>query len=478
MPDISTSYYNIAFKNKYYYFDYFVLVNPTNSNIFLLQKNMKSTFKLICIFLFLALNPGILFSQKADTVSFRDILDIALRNNYQLIISQNEAEIASNNNTAGNAGFLPTFDVSAGNNTSIVDSKQEFYDGRVKDVMGAQNNAFSALAEINWTVFDGLKMWATKDRLTELENQGILRVQLEIEKTYLDLATLYYELVQQQKLLQVLKNSMDVSRARLALAEKKFSIGASSEVDLNQAKIDMSEDSTRLVKQQVMMKNLLADINIVAARPPEIIFVAANDINLETMLEYSSLLASMQNQNSSLLIARSQARIKQLEIKENQANLMPHLSLFADYSYAKSHSETGLLQSNTTSGPAFGVTFSYNLFNGLNDKRQIKNSKINYETAIVHSKQILNSLNAELYKAFNNYTGALQEVILERSNLENAGKNLKIAIELYRAGAINEIEFRDIQQKALEAENRLLTAEYLAKIAELNLRQISGKLEI
>lgn len=439
---------------------------------------MKPASKLIILLLLLAMSPGISFSQPPDTISFRDILTIALENNYQLIITKNDAEIAVNNNSLGNAGFLPTLDVSAGNNTSVVNSKQEFYDGRVKDVNGAQNNAFNALAELNWTVFDGLKMWASKDRLAELENQGMLNVQLEVELTYLDLAMLYYELVQQQKLLQVLKNSMEVSRARLSLAEKKYTIGASSEVDLNQAKIDMSEDSTRLIKQEVMIKNLQADINVVAARPPEINFAANNDISLEATLDYASLLTSMQNQNYMLLIARSDARISNLEIKEKNAALMPRLSLFTDYSYAKSKSETGLLQSNTTSGPAFGLTFSYNLFNGLNDRREIRNSKINYESATVRTDQVLNSLNADLYKSFNSYIGALQEVALESSNLANAEKNLTIAIELYKAGAINEIDFRDIQQKALEAENRLLTAEYLAKIAELNLRQISGRLEI
>jgi len=439
---------------------------------------MKSTLNFILLIILLAVKPGISFSQTADTISFRDILAVALENNYQLIITKNDAEIAANNNTAGNAGFLPTLDVSAGNNTSIVNSNQKFYDGRVKDATGAQNNAFNALAELNWTVFDGLKMWASKDRLAELENMGMLSVQLEVEMTFLDLASLYYELVQQQKLLQVLKYSMEVSRARFILAEKKFSIGASSEVDLNQAKIDMSEDSTMLIKQDILIKNLQADINVVAARPPEIKFSAATEIDIETTLDYPSLLASMKNQNYSLMIARSNAMVRQLEIKEKKAALMPNLSLFTDYSYAKSNSETGLLQTNTTSGPTFGITFRYNLFNGLNDRRELQNSKIYYESATIQNDQLLNALNAELYKAFNSYSGALQEVSLERNNLENAGKNLTIAIELYKAGAINEIEFRDIQQKALEAENRLLTAEYLAKIAELNLRQLSGKLEI
>lgn len=412
----------------------------------------------------------------ADTLSFQSLFSIALENNFQLMILANDAQISENNNTLGNAGFLPSVDLDVANNTAIVNSKQKFYDGRTKDASGAQNNTFTAMAELNWTVFDGMKMWAAKDKLGELENIGRMNLQLQIEFTYLDLASLYFRLVQEQKLLQVLLSTLEVSRARLELAEKKFTLGAASEVDLNQARIDMSTDSTSFIRQEVLIQNLEADINVLAGRSPEIKFAAGNDILLEAGVDYQEMYASMLEQNYSILLIKSEARVKYQEIREKRAEMMPSLALYANYAYTNSSSETGLLETNTSNGPAFGFNLNYNLFNGLNSRRELQNSKIEYNSAQAQSGEMQNNMHAQLYKTYNTYTGASREVELEKANLANADKNLKIAIELYRSGAINEIEFRDIQRKALEAENRLLVAEYTMKMAGLNLRQISGML--
>ena len=412
-----------------------------------------------------------------DTVSFQEILAIALENNFNLIVLSNEAEIAGNNNTAGAAGMLPRIDVSATNNNSIVNSHQQFYDGRVREANDALNKSFSTLASLNWTVFNGMKIMATKGRLEELENIGMLNLQREIELTSLELATLYYQLVQEQKLLQVLKYTLEVSRARLTLAEKKFTLGAASEVDLNQARIDLSTDSTLYIKQDVLLKNLAADINALAGRAPEIQFAAEHDIFTGTGVNYADMLASMQSQNYTVLLMKSDIHLKFLDIRQKRAELMPALSIFTNYSYTTSRSETGLLETSTQTGPAFGVNLNYTLFDGLNNRRELKNSKIDHQSAQIRADETVNGLHADLYKMFNIYTGAEHQVNLEARNLENAGKNLTIAIELYKSGAINEIEFRDIQRKALEAENRLLIAEYTTKIAELSLKQISGSLK-
>lgn len=413
----------------------------------------------------------------SDTISFQEILSIALENNFQLTVLNNEVEIVENNNTAGAAGLLPTLGVSASNTNSVVNSKQQFYDGRVREANDALNNSFNALAALNWTVFNGRKLMAEKDILEELENIGLLNLQQEIELISLDLASLYFQLVQEQKLLQVLKYNLEISGARLHLAEKKYSLGAASEVDLNQARIDMSTDSTLFIRQDVLIKNLIADINALAGRSPEIGFSAEHDILLGEKVDYMVLLNSMQSQNYSLLLMRADVQLAYLDIKQKRAGLMPVLSLFTNYSYSTSRSETGLLETSTQSGPAFGFNFSYTLFDGLNNRRQMQNSRINHQSALVRVDEMLNSLHTELFKMYNSYIGAAKQVILEKKNLENARKNLTIAIELYKSGAINEIEFRDIQRKALEAENRLLVAEFTTKIAELSLLQISGTLK-
>ena len=403
---------------------------------------------------------------------------ITLEKNYDIQLTRNDAVIADQNNTLGNAGFLPTLDLSMTGSKAITNSKQQFYDGRTREASNASNNSLNALAELNWTVFDGMKMWVSKKSLEELERQGMLNVRLQVENTYLALATLYYELVQQQKLLEVLKISMQVSRSRSNLAQRKFQLGSASEVDLIQARVDMSADSTLLIKQYVVIKNLKADINTVLGRSPSLDFAARRDIQLDENVDYISMQEATENQNIALMLARSQMKINELQVEENKAYFYPWASVYGNYSYTRSKSEVGLLESNQSNGPSFGFRINYNLFNGMNDKRILENSKIEYQSSGLRVDQVMNNNESDLYKAYNRYTGAIQEVLLERTTVQDTRQNLKIAIELYKAGSINEIDFREIQRTALDAENRLLTAEYLAKIAELEMKQISGQLQI
>lgn len=65
---------------------------------------------------------------------------------------------------------------------------------------------------------------------------------------------------------------------------------------------------------------------------------------------------------------------------------------------------------------------------------------------------------------------------LETQNLEVARENLDIAFDRYRLGALSGFELREVQKNLLEAEERLLSIQYQAKMAEITLLQISGKI--
>jgi outer membrane protein len=434
-------------------------------------------FQLSIILLFLSFAKS--FAQ-SDTVQFQNILSEALDNNFGIRIARNNATVVSNSNTPGNAGFLPVLNIVAADGKASNDAKLTFSDPNRAPVerKGAKSSTVNALAELDWTVFDGFRMFATKEKLSEMDKIGQLQLRWEIENLYVALAADYYQLSQEQKLKQVLQTSIGISRARLVLAEKKFQVGSASELDLNQAKIDFSTDSTLLISQDIVIKNLVADINVLTGRSPEIYFSAGYDFDLNQLIDYDRLKENLQQQNINLLIARGQMNVYYQQIKETRSSFLPSVTLYGNYAYTKSTSEVGLLLSNQNNGYGYGIRFNYNLFNGMNDKTDLANAKINFNSSEINAEQVMIQAEANLLKSYNSYVGALQVVSLEKVNLQNTSKNLKIAFEKYRLGAINEIDFRNIQRTAIEAENRLLTAEYLAKIAEINMLQLSGSLSL
>jgi outer membrane protein TolC len=136
------------------------------------------------------------------------------------------------------------------------------------------------------------------------------------------------------------------------------------------------------------------------------------------------------------------------------------------------------LESNRSYGYSYGFRLRYNLFDGNNRRREVENLNIRYQSAQIQSDQVLNNAEVELYKSYNRYNTAMQEIGLERANLKVTRKNLDIAMEKYRLGGINEIDFREIQSREIEGESRLLAAEYAAILATLNIEQLSGGLRL
>jgi len=438
---------------------------------------MKPIITLSLLFLLFLKIPAIINAQTNDTLQFNDLLTLAMQNNYGILITKSNIEINQLNNTVGNAGFLPVVGATAINNYSLLDSKTQYYDGTENSSSGVGNNMLDAMVVMNWTLFDGTKMFVTKNRLNELEKRGTIQLQLETEKVYIQLASAYYALVQEQKLEEVLKYTLGISRFRLDLAEKKFRLGAASEIDRIQASLDLSNDSSLLLKEETRIVNLKATINRIVGRAPNVQFSVDTEMEMGVALNYAELEKSLNEQNRSLLLAKNNLTVKELELRETRSNFLPTLSLYADYEYYRSHYSAGSLELNQNFGPTVGLRLSYNIFNGFNDNRKRQISKIEYQSAQLETENELNSILTDLYQNYNDYSSAITQITLESANLENARKNLTFAIELYKLGSISQIDFREIQRKEFDAENRLLYAQYYAKVAELQLLQISGGLK-
>ena len=91
-------------------------------------------------------------------------------------------------------------------------------------------------------------------------------------------------------------------------------------------------------------------------------------------------------------------------------------------------------------------------------------------------KQLENKLDAYLLKIYNEYLNQLQLITFESENITLAQKNMEIARESYEVGAISSLQLREIQKNLLDANTRLVNAEFRTKLTETELLLISGKL--
>lgn len=181
-------------------------------------------------------------------------------------------------------------------------------------------------------------------------------------------------------------------------------------------------------------------------------------------------------QNADLLAAKMDQRISELNVKAAQSDRYPRINLQSGYNFILQKSQTGFAQFNRSYGPYFGLTASYNLFNGLNTSREIRNARIMLNSSEITVQQTSLDVRASILKLYNTYKASLELVKLENKNIEAAQQNVDMAFAKYKLGTITDIELREMQKKLLDARYTLLQSQFDAKKAEIELMQVSGDL--
>ncbi len=411
-----------------------------------------------------------------ELMTLEQAVSIGLTNNYGIIISQNSFKEAKNNATAGNAGMLPAIGVNAGLVKGLYDAKVKVITGNELDNPAAKSDLITAGAGLTWRVFDGLKMFITLDKLKKVEEISDLSAKITIENTIARIIGAYYEIVKQGRVLDALKEQVEISKLRLDLAKVRFDTGKGSEMEYLKGRIELNADVASLSNQKALYENAKTTLNDLLSREISLSFNVVDTIPVTKALNYDSLLNSVKLSNKNLLLSIRNREAGALDVKSARANQWPTLDYFAGYNYYHSETEANFIQYNRNFGPSFGLTFNMKLFDGLNLKRQYNNSVITLQSFDLGVKQMESRLESTLAKMFNEYRNQMELVDFEGQNLLLAIKNMDLAKESYAVGSISSLQLREVQDDLLKARNRLVTAQFRVKLTETDLLLLSGQL--
>ena len=422
---------------------------------------------------------GSAFAQE-KVYTLQECLNEGLQNNYSLKIQRNNQQVSDNNATLGNAGFLPTADLSGRYSVSSQDTETKLRDTReiVKE-NGIFNQTIDAGVNLNFTIFEGFNVSKTYKKLKELQGQGELNTRIAVENLVAGITAEYYNYIQQQIRLKNFKYAVALSKERLRVVEQRYRIGNFSGLDYQQAKVDFNSDSSAFMKQQEALQSSAIALNELLARENLNVPIAVADTSIEVAseLQFEHLMSSMMENNTSLLSARRDSRLAMLDYKLKVSQTYPYVRLNAGYGYTLNKYNKGANYHRGSLGADFGVTIGMNIFDGNNLRRERRNAKINIENARLEQTDMEQTLKSDLYNIWQAYRNNLQVLDLEKENLVTARLNYEIAMERYMLGDLSGIEMREAQKSLLNAEERLLTASYNTKLCEISLLQISGQVQ-
>lgn len=414
----------------------------------------------------------------SNVIDLRECLRIGLENNFDLQIARNQELVSENNVTLGNAGYLPQVSVSSGYNLRSSNTDQIPAEGdEVVENRNSNTQTLDAGVNLNWSLFEGFRVQTNYKRLKELQSAGELYTRLEMENLIANLTAEYYNYVQQQIRLGNLQYAVSLSKERLRIVEARYQVGSLSRLDLQQAKVDFNADSSQLIQQYEILNRSRIKLNELMGVDVESEFIAQDTtIIFNESLAKDELFDRTMAQNTFLQISESNLTLSELELRNLRSRNYPYLRLNAGYGFTHYNYNSGNLERQRNWGPNVGLTLGYTLFDGFNRKREQKNQQIiirNRELEVERDKLVIESDFANMWMAYQNN---IELTNLEIESLENATINYEIAMERYRIGDLSGIELREAQNSLLEAEQRLLTAQYNTKLYEISLMQISGNI--
>lgn len=420
-----------------------------------------------------------LFSFQLDAqeiLKLEDAVKIALENNYEIKIAKNNLKIDETNSTSGNAGMLPTISANVVNNNSILNTTQVQSNGEERNLDNARNLSLTYGVGLDWTIFDGMRMFARREQLKVLQKQGEAELKLAILTKVSDVYTTYFDLVQQQQQIKALDTAIVISNQRLTTAQNRYSIGKAAKLEVLNAQVDLNTDVSSRLKQIELYQNSKIRLNEILARDIKLEFKVEDEITIDTSLKYDELKTLSEKQNPQLQAQLLEKNNAELQLKQVKAGRYPTVRINSGYNFTRSEASLGFVTQSSGRGFVYGINASVPIFDGFNQNRNEKVAKLqvqNVENTISQQKLALES---QLGIAYQSYVTNLDLTKIEEKNVEIAEQNLDITLAKFKIGTITPIEYRTAQLNYINALVRYSNAQFQTKLYEISLKELSGSL--
>ena len=419
-------------------------------------------------------------------------VSLALENNFGIKVAKNQVAIADNNAGILNSGYLPTLTGTAGATYNELNSNTE-YPGQFEsngsprpdlEINDAESQSYNAALSLNYTLFDGMGRLYNFKRLKEQYQLSELQARETIENTILQLFSVYYEIARLTENENVLRQALEISKERIKRAEYSFEYGQNTKLDILNAQVDVTNDSISLMNVQQNLANAKRDLNVVLNQNLNETFVVDTLVSFIPKLQLEDYIAQSKENNVAILQTERNMAINEYDIKVNRSGYLPTVGLSGSYGWNLNQSAaTSFLPGQIIPGSnrnslnfALGASLSWNLFDGGGTTVRVKNAKIAHENQEIFKEQVIMEVDRDILNALGIYENRLQIFQIQEQNVVTNQNNFERSKEQFQLGRITSIEFRQAQINLLNAQTNKNLAKYDAKLAELQLLQLTGQL--
>lgn len=434
-----------------------------------MKKSINPIYFLFLVSLGIQAQDNILTKEEA--------VQLALENNYGIKISQNNVKVAENNKSIFNTGFLPTLAGNAGATYNLDNTEANFSNGTTTNLTGAESSRYNASLNLNYTLFDGLGRHYNYRQLKEQYNLSELQARETIENTIYQLFTVYYNVAKLSEDVTLLQQSLKISQDRLQRVHYQFDYGQNTRLAVLNAEVDVNNDSINLLNTKQLLANAKRDLNVVLGEAEYDIFSVDTTVTFTLTPQKEELFEQVKRNNVVMQQIERNIAISDFQVKANKSGYLPSIGLSGSYGWNKNNNNAAsFLASSVNTGLSGTLSLSWNIFDGGRTRTLVQNAKINYQSQQLLKEQTELEIKTAFNNAWEDYQNKLYVLQTQEKNVLTNEDNFNRTEERFKLGQITSIEFRQAQLNLINAKNAKNAAKYEAKLAELQLLQLSGEI--
>ena len=416
------------------------------------------------------------FSQ--ELISLENALSLTLKENIDVKIKTNELDQIKNYEKVGALGALPRITVNGSASMITGNSSLEFSSGNFPAIENAESESKSINGNIgiSYNVFNGLGSIYTYQKLKKQSNLKSVELSIQIEQVLLKTAKEYFDIAYLQENYKIIKELLVVSKERYNRIKVQNEFGNASNLDLLSAEIDLNKDSINLMNVEFALLDAKNQLNQTLNRDLAFDFIVEDKVEINRNLNYSDLNHDTQKNNNNILLGQYIVDISKKDKKINSLSILPNIDISSQYGYNQIESNTSIVMDQSSLGITNFINFSWDIFDALAKNKITKNTKIQIESNKLELSAIKKEIQKEFNVSYKQYLNNINLIDIRKRNQITSEKFFERAKEQFYQGQLSRNDFRLAQIDLSISKNKLNQTLYNAKIAELNLYRLSGKI--
>ena len=439
--------------------------------------SMKRFNKLKAIWILIL--PSIFGSVHAqNSISLEKALAITIKENIDIKIKTTELDQVKNYEKVGVLGVLPIIKVNGAASGNTGSSSIEFATEDFPEINDADSESKSIIGnvEISYSLFGGLASVYTYQKLKKQSDLKSTELLMKIEQVLLNTAKQYYDIAYLQEENKILYELLEVSKERYSRVKIQNEFGNASKLDLLAAEIDLNKDSVTVMNSDYQLKAAKERLNQTLNRDLSTDYAVESYVEINKDLNYSELLELTNQNNSNILFHQYLIEITRKDKKINNTSIFPSVSVSAQYGYNQNESNTSIILDQSNTGLTGFVNLSWDIFDAMARKRIAQNTQIEIESNELKLEAIKKEIQKEFNVTYQQYENNIKLIEIETRNNEASERFFQRAKNQFFQGQLSRSDFRLAQVDLSISKNRLNQSLFMAKIAELNLYRLSGKI--